>query len=84
VTDQLERATKGSKHVLVVSGHRHGSGSGRRCPMCGSVWTVEFEDGEVLLWRDGMPESGALLDASGHHAAVDCCPPRPVAVRTST
>jgi hypothetical protein len=44
--------------------------------MCGSVWTVEFEDGEVLLWRDGAPESGALLDTSGHHAAVDCCPPR--------
>lgn len=75
MADQFERATQGSKNVLVVSAQRHAN-RGRKCPKCGSVWIVEFEEGKAQLWRNGKREQSALLDASGRAAAVDCCPDR--------
>lgn len=74
MTDHFLRPTDGCKNVLVVSGVRHGRSPGRTCPKCGSVWTVEVEDSRVHVWRNGKAEPSALLDASGHNVAVDCCP----------
>ncbi len=69
--------------VLVVSEHLNGSGkAGRKCPVCGASWTVQFVKlpvgGGAIVFRDGVEQPPeAVLDAYGNNVAVRCnCEPR--------
>ena len=76
MSERHVRRASGNSVVVAATElyHRRGKNKGRRCGVCGSMWTVERDAAEDFhVWRGDTPCDSAILDWVGNNVVIECC-----------